>query len=68
MDEYNTRSSLIKPESLSNSYFAREPFGISIMAFTNSGASSPQATECQGLNGFLDIKNGYLIIKMEIFD
>src|SRR6185312_10780061 len=43
-----TRSSLSRPLSLSISYLAREPCGISMIAFTTRGEPSPTGTPCQG--------------------
>src|SRR5690606_13003149 len=56
-DENNTRSSFIRPLSLSISYLAFEPFGISIMALTEDGRSSPGDTSCQGFDLLIRIRN-----------
>src|SRR5512139_3741218 len=44
MDEYNTRSSLSIPNSLSNSYLLREPLGISTTMLMMLGISAPAGT------------------------
>src|SRR3974377_1346077 len=44
MDEYNTRSSLSIPNSLSSSYLLREPLGISTTMLMMFGTSAPAGT------------------------
>src|SRR5690606_17971469 len=55
-EENNTRSNLIRPLSLSISYLALEPLGISIIAFTEDGRSSPGDTSCQGCDLLIGVR------------
>jgi hypothetical protein len=41
-------SSFSRPLSLSISYLALDPWGISMMAFTTRGAFGPHGTPCHG--------------------